>query len=240
MCGRFTSTTSAADLADWFEVEEPSSDTLPIDFNVVPTSDIRIVRVVEGRRRLDIAHWGLVPGWAESPAIGSRLINARSETAASKPSFRRAFRRRRCLVPVDGFYEWVPVSGRRRKQPHYLRAHDARPLALAGLWEEWCDPERPGHPSLVSCTILTGPPNAVVAPLHDRMPIILDRPDWEPWLDPDIDDVDLLTALCVPAPDDLLETWPVSTAVNDVHRHDSTLLERVVADVGDDGQARLF
>ena len=242
MCGRFTSTTTPAELADYFEADEDGVAELAQSYNVTPTSDCYIVRDDGDHRILDVAHWGLVPQWAESPAVGSRLINARSETAAVKPSFRSAFRRRRCLIPVDGFYEWVVVDGRKRKQPFHLHARDGRALAFAGLWETWRPKDRPDDPALRSCTILTGSPNAVVAPLHDRMPIILDRADWSTWLDPANDDVALLESLCVPAPDDLLEVWPVSTAVNDVRRRDRSLLDRVeiVPDGEVDGQASLF
>lgn len=242
MCGRFTSTTSAADLAAYFDADAEGLPELGPNHNVTPTSDVYIVREESERRLLDIAHWGLVPQWAESPAIGSRLINARSETAASKPSFRAAFRRRRCIVPVDGFYEWIPVPGQRKKQPFHLRRRDSQPLAFAGLWESWRSTDRPDEPALRSCTILTGPPNATVAPLHDRMPMILSPEHWAIWLDPDLDDPALLQSLLVPAPDDLLEAWPVSLAVNDVHRHDAALVERIEVDVDDEagGQGRLL
>lgn len=242
MCGRFTSTTSASDLAAYFDASTDDLVELGPDHNVTPTRDVYIVRESEGRRELAIAHWGLVPQWAESPAVGSRLINARSETASVKPSFRSAFRRRRCIVPVDGFYEWIPVPGRRRKQPHYLHARDGRPLAFAGLWETWRPKDRPDDVALRSCTILTGAPNAVVAPLHDRMPVILDREEWDLWLDPSVDDVELLQSLLDPAPDDLLETWPVSFSVNDVHRRDASLIERFepTPDGEVEGQGRLL
>lgn len=242
MCGRFTTTTSAADLAAYFDADDVVGEELGPDHNVTPTSDVFIVRAVDGRRVLDVAHWGLVPRWAESPAIGSRLINARSETASSKPSFRSAFRRRRCLLPVDGFYEWIAVPERRKKQPFFLHARDGRPLAFAGLWETWTPKDRPDEPALRSCTILTGEPNAVVAPLHDRMPIILDRDEWETWLDPTVDDVELLESMLDPAPDDLLEAWPVSVAVNDVRRHDSSLVDliEITPDGEIEGQGRLL
>lgn len=227
MCGRFTSTTSAADLASWFEVDTVTTDELAEDLNVTPSREVYMVRVEADERLLDAARWGLVPGWAEDQAIGSRLINARSETAAEKPSFRTAFRRRRCLIPVDGFYEWSVVPGRRQKQPWYFSAVDGAPLAFAGLWESWRPSRDPDAAPLRTCTILTGPPNAVVAPIHDRMPIILDRSAWSEWLDPDHDDVTSLDRLLRPAPDALLTVWPVSIAVNDVRRHDRSLIEPV-------------
>lgn len=227
MCGRFTSTTSAADLATWFDVGTVQVDDLPPDHNVTPSRIVYIVRQETDERLLDGARWGLVPSWAEDPGIGARLINARSETAAQKPSFRAAFRRRRCLIPVDGFYEWSVVPGRRRKQPWFFSARDDGPLAFAGLWESWRSPSAPDGPSLHTCAILTGPPNAVVAPIHDRMPVILERSAWMSWLDPANEDVEELTGMLGPAPDDLLSVWPVSLAVNDVHRHDGALVAPV-------------
>lgn len=242
MCGRFTSTTSVGDLAAYFDADAEGVAELAVDFNVTPTRDCYIVRTEGDHRLVDIAQWGLVPQWAESPAIGSRLINARSETASSKPSFRSAFRRRRCLVPVDGFYEWAVVPGRRRKQPFHIAARNGGPLAFAGLWETWHPKDRSEGPDLRTCTILTGPANATIEHLHDRMPIILDRSEWSTWLDPAIDDVELLRAMLDPAPDDLLETWPVAFAVNDVGQRGPSLIERVELDldIDDDGQARLF
>lgn len=239
MCGRFTSTTGAADLAVYFDADAADVEELEPDYNVTPTSDRYIVRGLGDGRVLDIARWGLVPQWAESPAIGSRLINARSESAAVKPSFRSAFRRRRCLVPVDGFYEWVPVPGRRRKQPFHIRSREGRPLALAGLWESWQPPTRDA-PSLRTFTILTGSPNATVAPLHDRMPIVLDRDEWSTWLDPAVDDVGVLESMLDPAPDDLLEAWPVSFAVNELGRKDAELVVPLADGEEGDGQRSLF
>lgn len=246
MCGRFTSTTSAADLAAHFAAERDGIEELPPDFNVTPSSDCYVVLEGEGRRRLDVLRWGLVPAWADDPTIASRLINARSETAAAKPSFRSAFRTRRCLVPVDGFYEWAPVPGSRRKRPHHFRSRDGRPLAFAGLWESWRPKDDPSAMALRTFTILTGPPNATVAPIHDRMPVILAADEWSTWLDPTCSDRDLLQSMLDPAPDDLLDRWPVSLDVNDVRRHDPALIERAAddddgrTDDADDGQGRLF
>ena len=244
MCGRFTTTTTAAALADWFEVDEAEVDEVGPNFNVTPTSDIyTVVEDPDGQRRLDLMFWGLVPQWAESPAIGSKMINARSETAATKPSFRAAFRRRRCIIPVDGFYEWVEVPGRKKKQPMYITARSREPLAFAGLWEQW----RPNGDSvddttLTSCAILTGPPNELIAPLHDRMPMILPRRSWKQWLDPSNDDVDALQSLLVPAPEELLEHWPVSVDVNNVRNRDAHLIEpcEIVPDGQVPGQGTLL
>lgn len=243
MCGRFTSTTPASVLANFFDAETDLEDS-GADCNVTPTSDVKVVfEDDQSRRRLDLFFWGLVPGWAESPAVGSRLINARSETASVKPSFRSAFRRRRCIIPVDGFYEWVQVPERKKKQPVYISARDGQPLAFAGLWESWRDKQVDSHDtSLRSCAILTGPPNALIAPLHDRMPMILPQEKWSSWLDRNNDDVDRLQAMLLPAADSLLQWWPVSLNVNNVRLHDASLLEpvEITPDGQSEGQGRLL
>ena len=244
MCGRFTTTTTAAALADWFEVDDSDVVEIGPNYNVTPTSDIyTVVEDPDGQRRLDLMFWGLVPSWAEGPAIGSKMINARSETAATKPSFRAAFRRRRCIIPVDGFYEWVSVPGRTKKQPMYITARSREPLAFAGLWEQW-HPKGQGSDveTLTSCSILTGPPNDLIAPLHHRMPMILPRGSWSRWLDPGNDDVERLQSLLVSAPEDLLEYWPVSTEVNNVRNHDERLIDRseIMLDGQSPGQGTLL
>jgi len=242
MCGRFTSTTPASELADFFHAETDLTDGPP-NYNVTPTSDVKVVIADEsGRRRLDSMSWGLVPNWAESPAIGSRLINARSETVATKPSFRSAFRRRRCLIPVDGFYEWVVVPERRKKQPVLISSVDGRPLAFAGIWEQWVRETEAGVDGLRSCSIITGPPNELIAPLHDRMPMILTEEQWSPWLDPAATDSDALQSILRPLPSADLQWWPVSLRVNDVRNDDATLIDRVeiTPDGEAEGQGRLL
>jgi len=243
MCGRFTSTTPTSELAEFFEAETDLFDSEE-NFNVTPTSDIRVIHEDEnGQRRLDLMFWGLVPNWAESPAMGSRLINARSETVAVKPSFRSAFRRRRCIIPVDGFYEWVQVPERKKKQPVYISARDGKPLAFAGIWETWrSKDESTASGELRSCSIITGPPNDLIAPLHDRMPMILPRNDWSTWLDPTMDQLDVLQSLLKPAPETWLQWWPVSLAVNTVRNRDASLIERaeIVPDGQAEGQGRLL
>ena len=160
--------------------------------------------------------------------MGDRLINARSETAAEKPSFRSAYARRRCIVPVDGFYEWRAVPGRRTKQPVYIHAPGGAPLALAGLWESWHDPTAPEDaPAVSTCAILTTDANTRLAPVHDRMPVILDEPSWGAWLDP-ATDAAVLAPLLVPAPDGLLTMHPVSTAVNNVRNKGVELIADLV------------
>lgn len=225
MCGRFVSTSPPDQIARYFSAEAPEA-TLEPSYNVAPTNDVYAV-LEDGRaRRVEPLHWGLVPWWAKDPSVGNRMINARAETLATKNAYKRAFARRRCIIPVDGFYEWSPVPGQKRKQPYFIHRPDGEPLALAGLWEVWRDPKEPGE-ELRSCTIITGEPNEKVRRLHDRMPVILPPTAWDPWLDPDRHDLDLLGKLLVPAPASLLELRPVSTDVNNVRVKDAHLIDPV-------------
>jgi putative SOS response-associated peptidase YedK len=157
----------------------------------------------------------LIPSWADDPAIGARLINARAETVASKPSFRSAFRQRRCLIVADGFYEWQKLD--RRKQPHYIRLRDGSPFAFAGLWERW---DHTGSEPIESCTIITTEPNSLVAPLHNRMPVVLPRDDYAVWLDPEVQKADVLEPLLRPYAAKPMMAYPVSLRVNNPS-HDS-------------------
>ncbi len=206
MCGRFTLTLPPEKLQEVFQVAQ----VLPFKprFNIAPTQPSLVVRVREGRRETALLRWGLVPSWARDPSIGSRLINARAETAREKPAFAAAFRERRCLVPADGFYEWRKGPGGSR--PYLVRFRDGRPFAFAGLWERW---EKEGPP-LETFTILTTRPNQVVAPIHDRMPVVLDPARFEEWLDPDLSDPSRLEAVLVPPPPEEMEAFPVTPKVN--------------------------
>ena len=180
-------------------------------YNIAPSQPLLAVRQRDdGSRQADTLRWGLIPSWAKDPAIGHRLINARSETAADKPSFRAAFRRRRCLVPADGFYEWAVLPDA-DKQPWYFHPADRRPFAFAGLWERW---QQPGGEAVESCTLLTTSANAVVAPVHHRMPVILSPQHYHQWLDCRQADPVVLQALMRPLPDRLLSAYAVSTLVN--------------------------
>lgn len=230
MCGRFVATAPISELAEHFAVDEVVVDRPPEPrFNVAPT--LEVVAVAESRRtgarRLGTFRWGLVPSWAKDPSIGSRLINARAESLAGKPAFRSALARRRCIVPADAFYEWKrSAEGKGPRQPYVIRHRDRSPLALAGLWEVWRPPGAgDDDPWLRTCTIVTTAANAVVAPLHDRMPVVLDEKDWDRWLDPSLDQADAVTDLLVPAPDEAFETFAVSTQVNNVVHEGPDLLE---------------
>ena len=218
MCGRYILTVSGEVLARLFGLDEVPE--LVPRYNIAPTQRVPVVRAAGGRRRLDSLRWGLVPHWAAEPSVGHRLVNARAETAATKPSFRSAFRSRRCLVPANGFYEWQATPA--GKQPWLIRLSGGRPFAMAGLWERWSG----GDGDLETFTILTTSPNEVVAPLHGRMPVILPPEAWERWLDPEYRAPEALQALLGPFPAAEMEAHPVSRLVNDPANDSPACLER--------------
>lgn len=206
MCGRYTLSTPGELVAELFDLEQ--APELAPRYNIAPTQEAPVVRLdPAGRRHLAQLRWGMVPHWAQDPGIGSRMINARAETVASKPAFRESFRRHRCLVPADGFYEWRPEQG--GKQPYHLRHPDGAVFSFAGLWSRW---ERQGASPLETFTILTCEPSAAAAPYHDRMPVILPPPSYESWLAP-ASTPEGLAALLGPYSGPL-EAVPVSTWVN--------------------------
>ncbi len=224
MCGRFTLTTTAEDLANCFELSQPLG--LAPRYNIAPTQQVAAVRaVVEdgGERRLLLLRWGLVPSWARDLRVGNRMINARAETASQKPAFRSAFRARRCLVPADGFFEWRRRG--KQRQPHYIQMRDGRPFAFAGLWERWVDPET--GQVVESCTLLTTTPNELVETIHDRMPVILQPGDYDRWLDPQVNDPAQLEPLLRPFPADEMTAFPVSTRVNSPRNDDPACISRM-------------
>ena len=218
MCGRYTLATPVERLAEEFGFEGSSVD-LPPNYNVAPTQEVAAVLEEDGQRRLEVLRWGLIPSWADDPRIGSRMINARAETAPEKPSFRRAFRERRCLIPADGFYEWKRTNG--GKQPFYVHMREGRPFAFAGLWESW---QEDGSPEIRSCAILTTEPNALAGQIHDRMPVILSASSYDAWLDPGAER-DELAALLAPYPEDGMEAYPVSRFVNSPSNNDPRCVE---------------
>ena len=218
MCGRYTLTMPIDSMRALF-----GFDTLPnlaARYNVSPGQDVPAVRSGEaGNRVLVILRWGLVPSWAKDPAIGNRMINARGDTVAEKPSFRNAFRRRRCLLPADGFYEWQPI-GKGPKQPWYIRLEGGAPFAFAALWEHW---QGADGSELETCTIVTTDANEVLTPIHHRMPVILPPAAFETWLSGEASE-----ALSLIAPyEGRMESWPISTAVNKVANDGPDLLEPV-------------
>lgn len=207
MCGRFIQCTSGEELARRFQTPD-RPDASP-RYNLAPSQAVGAVRIAaHGERQWATLRWGLIPAWSPEPRTAHSTINARAETVAEKPTYRQAFRHRRCLIPADGFYEWRKVGS--RKQPYCIAPADGRPLAFAGLWERW---ERDGQ-VVESCTILVTSANTLIAPIHDRMPVILDPEDEARWLDPTITDPAALKPLLVPGPVARLRVWPVSTAVN--------------------------
>jgi putative SOS response-associated peptidase YedK len=224
MCGRFVSSTPPDELARYFNASPPET-TLAPSHNVAPTDDIYAVVDAPGRSRLEIFHWGLVPFWAKDIKIGSKMINARAETLTTRNAFKPALLKRRCLIPLDGFFEWKKLAGTKLKQPMFIHRVDGEPLAVAGLWETWRDRDNPDHAVLHSATIITTAANATMAPVHDRMPVILAPVTWAEWLDPGNDDLASLGALLVPAPVGLLTMHPVSTAVNNVRFNGAELID---------------
>lgn len=231
MCGRFVSTSPPDELAAYFGAEAVAEAVLEPNYNVAPTQDVLAVVEHDGARHLDAFHWGLVPSWAKDPKVGSKMINARAETLASKSAFKKPFATRRCLVPADGFYEWKKLgSGTKpKKQPMFIRRTDGEPLALAGIWSLWRGPDKDQEP-LRSLTIVTTSPNELMATIHDRMPVILPEERWGSWLDRGNDDLDALTAMLVPLPDGLLTATPVATLVNNVRNNGPELLEPAEVD----------
>lgn len=246
MCGRYASSRSPEDLADEFEVVDPRLDhVLPPDYNVAPTKEVyavldRVPKPADGDRQdheeeavrqLRVLRWGLVPSWAKDPGIGSRMINARMETVAEKPAYRKAFAARRCLLPADGYFEWYPTEqktakGKPRKQPFFIHPADGSVLAMAGLYEIWRDPTRDPddpHRFLWTCTVLTTDAPDDLGRIHDRMPLLVPREERATWLDPGTPQ-DRLLELLVPAQQTGLEAYPVSTAVGNVRNNGPELV----------------
>lgn len=222
MCGRFTQERPTSDLAEIFAAEDLADDP-GSRFNVAPTDEAVVVVQRDDHRAIKAYRWGLIPHWADGPKIGNRMFNARAETLASSPVFRDAFRRRRCLVPVDSFFEWRREGTVR--QPFRIVRADGRPLALAGLWSGWRDPET--EEVRRTFTIVTTTPNDLMRPIHNRMPVVVPFDAWDRWLDPALPDLGELQGLLVPAPDEDLEAYPVSRAVNNVRNDGPELIERL-------------
>lgn len=244
MCGRYVSASQPDEIARYFgaDLAETLVDAPPAaNFNVAPTSQVFVVLDTGATRRVDTARWGLVPSWAKDISIGAKMINARAETLATNNAFRRAFERKRCIVPADGFYEWQVIAGQKRKQPVFIHRADGDRFAFAGLWELWRNPDAPDNPPLRTCTIITGRPNEKVAEVHDRMPVMLAPDAWGTWLDPNNHDLELLGKLLVPAPASIIAMHPVSLAVNNARHNEPTLIDRVTIEpVAEDPQTRLL
>jgi putative SOS response-associated peptidase YedK len=251
MCGRYASSRKPEDLVEEFGVDRVDvAEPLEPDYNVAPTKDVYAVfdRLPRGagpearpQRRLASVSWGLVPSWAKDRTIGSRMINARVETLASKPAFKRAFSMRRCLLPADGYFEWYPTSeltraGKPRKQPFFIRPTDGGILAMAGLYEIWrdqtvADKDAPGA-FLWTATVITTTAEDPLGHIHDRMPMLVEPERYDDWLDATTTDVDDLRSLLVPAAPGRLEAYPVSTEVNHVANNGPLLVEPLPVDDG--------
>lgn len=241
MCGRYVSSRNPEDLVTLFEAVPPPREQLTVEpsWNVAPTDSVWAVLDHADRhggpveRQLRALRWGLVPSWAKDPAVGARLINARAETVATKPAFRRAFARRRCLLPADGFYEWQPVPAREGrkayKQPYFIAAEDGAVLALAGLYEWWRDPAVADRDDpaawWATCTIVTTDATDAAGRVHERMPLTVAPADRDLWLDPGVDDPDRLRHLLTAPGDGRLAVRPVSPAVNSVRNNGPQLLD---------------
>jgi putative SOS response-associated peptidase YedK len=252
MCGRYASTRARQELLDEFQVElDASEDAIQTDYNVAPTKSVPAVikRAPKGEegesetpvRMLRTLRWGLVPSWAKDPKIGSRMINARIETVHEKPAYRRAFARRRCLLPADGFYEWYEIKvpeGKPRKQPFFIKPRDGAVMAMAGLYELWRDPDGEW---VWTCTVITTAATDEVGRIHDRMPMIVEPKLWTAWLDPTITETDEVRRLLVPAMAGRMEAYPVSTAVNNVRNNGPSLVEPLPdGDISGEYGATLF
>ena len=249
MCGRYAVTTNPEAMRALFRyLEQPN---FPPRYNVAPTQPVPIVRVVEGRREFALVRWGLIPPWVKDPRAFSLLINARGESVNEKPAFRNAMKRRRCLFPADGFYEWKREGD--RKRPYFVRLKSGQPMAFAGLWESWMGPN---GEEMETAAIVTTAASRSIAHIHDRMPVIVAPEAFDFWLDPNVDG-EMAAAVIAPAPDALLEAYEVSSAVNRTANDSAALLEplrepemveavekpkrvKKEKEKKDDGQASLF
>ena len=223
MCGRFSLTTDKKRLAEAFAEFEPPREIVP-RYNIAPSQPIAVV-ANDGQNKVDYFVWGLIPSWAKDPAIGNKMINARSETLAEKPSFKTAYKRRRCLILSDGFYEWRKNPDK-TKTPMYIQLESREPFAFAGLWESWHSAE---GDNILSCTIITTQPNDFMANIHNRMPVILPRQAYSQWLDPAEQNPDQLQHLLVPYPAEEMTAYPVSTVVNNPRNESPECIEPLTA-----------
>ncbi len=222
MCGRYTHLFTWKQLHRLLGLTSPEQP-MRASYNVAPSQRASVVIAEGDQRRAEEYRWGLVPSWAKDVSIGNRTINARSETVASTPAFRAAFRKRRCIVPITGFYEWQQVAEGKRRLPWYITPVDGELLTLAGLWEEWR--EAPDAEPLRTFTILTTTANRTIAPIHHRMPVVLEGAAIDEWLDPGVEDVSRLDALLHPARDDQLQMMRVGTWVNAPAHNDAHCIE---------------
>jgi putative SOS response-associated peptidase YedK len=254
MCGRYATARARQELLDEFQIElDASEDAIEPDYNVAPTKSVPAVihrapkDSDEALRTLRKLRWGLVPSWAKDLSMGARMINARLETVHEKPAFRRAFAKRRCLLPADGFYEWYELKGpgdqaekpkKPKKQPFFIRPRDGAVMAMAGLYELWRNPE---DEWVWTCTVITTAATDVAGRIHDRMPMIVAPEQWAAWLDPEVNDPDAVRGLLTPAMAGQMEAFPVSTVVNNVRNNGPSLVEPLPdGDISGEYGATLF
>ena len=221
MCGRFSFTQLAQAIADSFNLT--SVPELSPRYNISPTQPVVTIlhNSQDSDREFKLLHWGLIPSWAKDPKMGAKLINARAETVEEKPAFRSAFKKRRCLILADGFYEWQQQNG--KKQPYYFRVEDGKMFAFAGLWEHWQSPE---GDMIDSCTIITTQANDILSPIHDRMPVILDQKKYDQWLDTK-QKPESLKSLLQPYRSELMTAYPVSAKVNNPKNDSPECIEAI-------------
>ena len=227
MCGRFTLHTERELVARRFEVSLDGVESLAPRYNIAPAQAILTVHTEDSTRRAEMMHWGLIPAWAKDRSKLPKMINARVETAASKPAYRSSFRRQRCLILADGFYEWqAPALPRHSKTPYWISLAGGEPFAMAGLWAEWRPPNEADAKPLRSCTILTRQANPLLATIHERMPVILQLEAEDPWLDPSLDtQPEALSALLEPVPAEAFRSRAVSKRVNSTRNDGSDLIQ---------------
>lgn len=222
MCGRFALAHPPAVLQEWYGTT--SMPDFPARYNIAPGSSIVAVRATAEGRAASLMRWGFIPAWAKEPATMPMLNNARGETVGEKPMFRQAFRKRRCLIPASGFYEWKAVPGQKLKQPFYISHADGSPMSFAGLWES---ARNAAGERIETCTIITTDANAVLAPIHHRMPVIVERKDWDVWLDTEVTPEALPRELIGPADAEKMQAWGVAHAVNKVGNDSPELLRPI-------------
>lgn len=220
MCGRFTRTQSVPEISKEFGVAQVSGDLGP-SYNIAPTQKVAVI-ITDVIKQLVPVRWGLVPSWAKDISVGSKMINARAETITEKASYRNAFKKRRCLVVADGFYEWQNLGG--TKRPVYIRLKSGKPFGFAGLYEVWNSPE---GEAITTCTIVTTEANEIMEPIHERMPVIIPKQDEDIWLDSATQDQGLLLKLLKPYPAEQMEAYPVSKRVNSPKNNTAACIEQL-------------
>ena len=235
MCGRYSESKRLADVKARLGFDRAQMDLIP-RFNIAPTQQAPVIVVDNGELVLKPMQWGLIPSWAKEPSIGARLINARAETVREKPAFRASFKRRRCLAVADSLYEWQKLPDSKRKQPMRILLQDEQPFGFAGLWDTWTAPD---GSELQTFSIITGEANALVAPIHNRLAIILRPENYRTWLDPQFQEIETLATMLTPYPAEQMKTYPVSTRVNNARLDDAECIAPLTA-TGSSPDGELF